>query len=143
MSRLDKFTPEQIIAGFTFLLRKEFAEYEIHCFDEFTPEQIVKGYTRLMETCEPELAILMAQVNIASEINSLETIAATIKQWCIDVKSQETTFSVGLNLENRLTTTNVNEDDTPEILVKAFLESLTRVRNWDRYQLYVAQLKHE
>ena len=137
MSRLDKFSDTQIVAGFTRLLKQGLADYETHCFDGFIPEEIVKAYTRLMDTCEPKLAILMAQVPINTDIGNLETIAAAIKQWCIDVKAQETTFSVGLNLESRLSTTKVDEVDTPETLLKALFESLTRVRDWDTYRASV------
>jgi hypothetical protein len=138
MSRLDKFTPEQIVKAFISLMK---VELQASCFDDFTDSEIVKAYTRLMLTCESKLAILMAQVDVSFNVNSLETIAAAIKEWCKNVKSQETTFSVELNVENRLSIINVDEKETSEVLVKAFLEGLTTVRGWDSYQLYVDQLK--
>lgn len=124
MSRLDKYTPEQIVKGFIQMMVGE----GLSCFDKYTNGEIVKAYTRLMMTSEPELAILMAQLPIESGATDLRVIAASIREWClVGVKPLEGTIfpaSVVKNVENRLTTTKINVDDTPDVLVNAFYKAI-------------------
>jgi hypothetical protein len=117
--------------------------------DDFTPEEIVKAYTRLITTCEPCLVILMAQVNLdwidddaEFDTKTLNCIANSIKEWCENVKPKETTFSVGENLESRLCSIRVDEEDTTETLIKAFLDNVCKVQSWDQYNYEVRRLRY-
>lgn len=124
MSRLDKYRPRQIVKGFIQMMVGE----DLSCFDKYTNGEIVKAYTRLMMTCEPKLAILMAQVPIDSGATDLRVIATAICEWClVGVKPLEGTIfpaSVVENVENRLTVTTVDEHDTPDLLVAAFHKAI-------------------
>jgi lysyl-tRNA synthetase class I len=120
-----------------------------YSLDGFTSEEIVKAYTKLMIISEPSLVILMAQVNLnwidddaEFDVKTLNRIANSIKEWCENVKPKQTTFSVGENLENELCTIQVNEEDTIEKLIKAFLSNLCKIQSWDQYNREVRVLKH-
>lgn len=96
--------------------------------DQCTDAQVVKGYSKLMMTCEPELAILMAHVPIDKTTTGLSVIAAAIRNWCLEgVKPLEgNIYSTTLeeNLEDALTITDVSDTDTVEGLVTAFHKAI-------------------
>lgn len=128
MSRLDKYTPEQIVKGFTQMM-----EEGLSMFDEYTDSEIVKAYTLLMKISDPRMRVLMVQVPIEQDITDLSVIAKAIREWClVGVKPLEGSIhpaTVGENVENELSIIRVDEGDTPETLVVAFHKWMGIIRS--------------
>lgn len=84
--------------------------------NDFTPTQVVKAYTHLLKVArnEPnsELDLLLAKLPIDpytyTEGGTLEDLAATIRQWCVDVKNQERTVSIERALVDYLGSTTAS-----------------------------------